>query len=40
MSLIRPITNFYPAGEYHRDYHLKNPESFEEELRVSGRKRL
>lgn len=30
---------FYDAEEYHQNYYLRNPEAFEEELRVSGRKK-
>ena len=36
---LEPWKNFYPAEEYHQDYHKKNPEAFERELVESGRKK-
>lgn len=36
---LEPYKNFYPAEEYHQDYHRKNPEAFERELVESGRKK-
>ena len=35
---VEPFKQFWPAEEYHQDYHLKNPEQFEKELVESGRK--
>ena len=35
---VEPFGAFWPAGEEHQDYDLKNPEAFETELRESGRK--
>ena len=35
---VEPFKSFYPAGEEHQDYYLKNPEAFEKELIESGRK--
>ena len=35
---VEPFGTFWPAGEEHQDYDLKNPEAFETELRESGRK--
>lgn len=36
---VEPFTAFYDAEEYHQDYYKKNPEAFEEEMRISGRKK-
>ena len=36
---LLPYKNFYEAEEYHQDYYLKNPETFEKELIESGRKK-
>lgn len=36
---IRKKNAFYFAEEEHQDYHIKNPEAFEEELAHSGRKK-
>ena len=36
---VEPFRSFYPAGEEHQDYYLKNPEAFEKELIESGRKK-
>ncbi|MBR0140199.1 MAG: peptide-methionine (S)-S-oxide reductase MsrA [Firmicutes bacterium] len=35
---LEPFKSFWPAEEYHQDYHKKNPEAFEKELEESGRK--
>lgn len=34
---LEPFGTFWSAEEYHQDYYRKNPEAFEEEMRVSGR---
>ena len=36
---IEAFRSFYKAEEYHQDYYLKNPEEFEKEMTMSGRKR-
>ncbi len=36
---VEPFKSFWPAEEYHQDYHRKNPEAFEKELVESGRKK-
>lgn len=36
---VEPFQAFYAAEEYHQNYYLKNPEAFEKELIVSGRKK-
>lgn len=36
-TLILPATEFYPAEEYHRGYHLKNPERYCSYKNLSGR---
>ena len=38
MVSIEPFSQFWEAEDYHQNYDLKNPEAFEEELIVSGRK--
>ncbi len=35
---LEPFKSFWPAEERHQDYYLKNPEEFERELELSGRK--
>ena len=37
---ILPKPIFYMAEEYHQDYAIKNPEEMEEELIMSGRKKI
>lgn len=37
---LEPFKSFWPAEEYHQDYHRKNPEAFEKELIESGRKQV
>lgn len=34
-----PFRKFWPAEEYHQDYHKKNPEAFRKELIESGRQK-
>jgi len=34
---LEPFKSFWPAEEYHQDYHKKNPEAFRKELIESGR---
>jgi len=34
---LEPFREFWPAEEYHQDYHKKNPEAFRMELIESGR---
>ena len=36
---IEKFDVFYEAEEYHQNYHLKNPEAFQEEMEKSGRKK-
>jgi len=37
---LEPFKSFWPAEEYHQDYHKKNPEAFQQELIESGRKKI
>ncbi|MFW6011543.1 MAG: peptide-methionine (R)-S-oxide reductase MsrB [Desulfosalsimonas sp.] len=37
---IRPFTTFYPAEDYHQDFHIKNPERYKSYQRHSGRDRF
>lgn len=37
---LEPFKSFWPAEEYHQDYHRKNPAAFEKELIESGRKKV
>lgn len=37
---LESFKSFWPAEEYHQDYHLKNPEAFQKELVESGRKQV
>ncbi|NBD24873.1 peptide-methionine (S)-S-oxide reductase MsrA [Paenibacillus glycinis] len=34
---IKPAVEFFPAEEYHQDYHRKNPAAYKEERMTSGR---
>lgn len=34
---LEPFSLFYPADEYHQDYHKKHPEEFKREIADSGR---
>lgn len=34
---LEAFRTFWPAEEYHQDYHKKNPEAFRRELKESGR---
>ncbi|WP_084225139.1 peptide-methionine (S)-S-oxide reductase MsrA [Paenibacillus pectinilyticus] len=34
---IKPAVVFFPAEEYHQNYHSKNPELYKEERKTSGR---
>ena len=34
---IQSATTFYPAEEYHQDYHKKNPKHYKEDRAMSGR---
>ena len=38
-AALEPFKSFWPAEEYHQDYHIKNPGAFQKELMESGRKK-
>ena len=36
---LEELKRFYPAEEYHQDFYLKEPEMFNKEMEISGRRK-